>query len=112
MVIYLPAPGYAPAGQALISISILGTPEVKDLETRAVRELESWFGKQVREWRHLRTERIQRALPEQGPGIGLMGAGFRKVGGVYVCGDHTWSASIEGAIVSGSRTAEAIVPTI
>jgi phytoene dehydrogenase-like protein len=105
------APGYAPAGQALISISILGTPEVKDLETRAVRELESWFGKQVREWRHLRTERIQRALPEQGPGIGLMGAGFRKVGGVYVCGDHTWSASIEGAIISGSRTAEAIVPT-
>jgi phytoene dehydrogenase-like protein len=106
------APGYAPAGQALISISILGTPEVKDLEARTVTELESWFGKQVREWRHLRTERIQRALPDQGPGIGLKGAGFRQVGDVYVCGDHTWSASIEGAIISGSRTADAIVSTI
>ena len=103
------APGYAPKGNALISISVLGLPEVADLESRVIAELDAWFGKVVREWRHLRTERIQRALPEQSPNVGMIGPGYRKQGGVFVCGDHLWSASIEGAIISGKRTADAIL---
>ncbi len=103
------APSYAPAGSALISISVLGTPEPTDLASRVVAELESWFGKQVQTWRHLRTERIQRALPEQPPTQGMLGDGFRKHEGIYVCGDHQWSASIEGAVISGLRTADAIL---
>jgi phytoene dehydrogenase-like protein len=103
------APDYALPGQALISVSVLGLPEPADLESRVLVELEGWFGPDVRKWRHLRTERIERALPEQGPGVGLVGPGFRKHAGIFVCGDHLWSASIEGAIISGLRTADAIL---
>ena len=102
-------PDYAPPGQALISVSVLGLPEPADLECRVLVELEGWFGPDVRKWRHLRTERIERALPEQAPGVGLVGPGFHKHAGIFVCGDHLWSASIEGAIISGLRTADAIL---
>jgi phytoene dehydrogenase-like protein len=103
------APSYAPRGQSLVSISVLGLRDIDDLESHVVGELEAWFGNEVREWRHLRTERIQRALPEQAPGLGMVGPGFREQDGIYVCGDHQWSASIEGAIISGTRTAGAIL---
>ena len=103
------APDYAPPGQALISVSVLGLPNPGDLESLVLTELESWFGSEVHEWRHLRTEQIKRALPEQAPGLGNSGAGFRKHAGIFVCGDHLWSASIEGAIISGQRAANAIL---
>ena len=103
------APNYAPPGRALVSVSVLGTVESADLESQVLAELEAWFGGAVREWRHLRTYRIERALPRQAPGAGLTEPGFRKEGGVYLCGDHLWSASIEGAIISGLRTADAIL---
>ncbi len=103
------APEYAPRGQALVSVSVLGSVDPDDLEARVLAELEGWFGRQVREWRHLRTYRIERALPRQSPGTGFTGPGFREQAGVYLCGDHNWSASIEGAIHSGLRTADAIV---
>jgi predicted NAD/FAD-dependent oxidoreductase len=63
----------------------------------------------VGDWRHLRTYRIERALPRQPPGTGFTGPGFRQAAGVYLCGDHLWSASIEGAIISGLWTADAIL---
>jgi phytoene dehydrogenase-like protein len=103
------APAYAPPGRALVSVSVLGTVDLDDLESRVLAEMEAWFGSTVREWRHLRTYRIERALPRQAPGTGLTGPGFRKEAGVYRCGDHLWSASIEGAIISGLRTADAIL---
>ena len=103
------APGYAPPGQALISISVLGTPAISDLETQVIAELEGWFGPQVSGWRHLRTDRIERALPEQPPVPGQLGPCFREIDGVFVCGDHLTSASIEGAISSGLRTADAVL---
>lgn len=105
------SPAYAPAGQALISVSLLGMPEPADLEAQVLEELEAWFGSDVQKWRHLRTVRIERALPEQEPGVGLAGPGFRKHAGILICGDHLWSASIEGAIISGLRTADAVLHT-
>ena len=103
------APDYAPPGQVLISISVLGAPAIPDLETQIIAELEPWFGPEVRGWRHLRTERIERALPEQPPIEGALGPCFREIDGIFVCGDHLTSASIEGAILSGLRTADAIL---
>jgi phytoene dehydrogenase-like protein len=103
------SPDYAPPRQSLISVSVLGSADTMDLESQVRVELESWFGSGVREWRHLRTYQIERALPGQAPGAGLTGPGFRKEAGTYVCGDHVWSASIEGAIISGLRTADAIL---
>ena len=55
------APSYAPAGRALVSLSILGAGE-PDLDAVG-RQLRGWFGSSVTEWRHLRSYRIPRALP-------------------------------------------------
>lgn len=103
------APAYAPPGQALISVSVLGAPAIPDLAMQIIAELEPWFGPEVRGWRHLRTDRIERALPEQPPITGSLGPCFREIEGIFVCGDHLTSASIEGAIISGLRTAEALL---
>lgn len=104
------APGYAPPDQALIGVSVLGIPAIPDLEAQIIAELEPWFGaRDVRSWRHLRTDRIARALPGQPPANGPLGPGFREIDGILVCGDYLTSPSIEGAIVSGCRTAEALL---
>ncbi len=103
------APEYAPPGQALISVSVLGMPEPADLSTRVLAELQAWFGSEVHNWRHLRTVQIERALPEQSPVVGLAGPGLLLHAGIFVCGDHLRSASIEGAIISGLRTADEIL---
>jgi phytoene dehydrogenase-like protein len=104
------APGYAPEGKALISVSVLGLPEDPNLEENIREELKAWFGAEVDGWRHLRTYRIRRALPEQLPSADAGDrAGFEIHEGIHVCGDHCASASIEGALVSGKRTAEAIL---
>ena len=103
------APSYAPPGQALVSTSVLGAPAIPDFEKQVLAELEPWFGPEVRGWRHLRTDRIERALPEQPPISGPPGSSFREIDGIFVCGDHLTSASIEGAIISGLRTADAVL---
>lgn len=103
------APGYAPPDQALISISVLGVPVIPDLEGQIITELEPWFGPEVRDWCHLRTERIERALPEQAVIKGAPGPCYREIDGIFVCGDHLTSASIEGAILSGLSTADALL---
>ena len=105
------APGYAPRGRALISVSVLGLPDHEKLEEEVRNELRNWFGSQVDRWEHIRSDRIQRALPEQPPGRGPCNSpGYRERGGIIVCGDHCTSASIEGALISGLRAADSLVP--
>ncbi len=106
------APTYAPRGAALVSASIVGNPKVDDaaLERLVRGQLKEWFGARVDSWRHLRTYRIASALPAQRPPA--FGAEQRQVRvrpGLYVCGDHRDTASIEGSLVSGLRAAEAVL---
>ena len=68
-----------------------------------------WFGECVGEWSHLRTDLIPKALPEQAPSAQKDKVGFIQHNGIYVCGDHATSASIEGAVISGKHAAEAIL---
>ena len=68
-----------------------------------------WLGKCVGQWSHLRTDLITEALPEQTPKAQKNTAGFIQQKGIFVCGDHATSASIEGAVISGKRVAEAIL---
>lgn len=103
-------PGYAPVGKSLISVSVLGVHEIDGLETRILAELEAWFGVQVREWIHLRSDRIKQALPEQP--LTPLKNGIQKKNGVFFCGDYCTSASIEGAIVSGKNTAAAVLASL
>ena len=54
------APSYAPAGQSLASVSVIGVPDEDDaaLEAKVRGELARWFGQSsVDTWRHLRTYR-------------------------------------------------------
>ncbi|MGI9242798.1 MAG: FAD-dependent oxidoreductase, partial [Verrucomicrobiales bacterium] len=104
------APSYAPAGQSLICVSLLGEPGQANLEDRVRSELEGWFGDEVNHWRWLRTDRICQALPEQLPSRSQP-ALVREHSGIHICGDHLASRSIEGAITSGIRTAEAVCAT-
>ncbi|MFT5288754.1 MAG: protoporphyrinogen oxidase [Planctomycetota bacterium] len=99
---------YAPAGRALVSASVLDHVKLDGDELiRAVKsQVSEWFGVAVRDWLHLRTIRVRHALPSQAPGLKSM-ASPRK--GVYVCGDHCGSASLQGAMVSGRNAANAIV---
>jgi phytoene dehydrogenase-like protein len=102
---------YAPADEALISVSVVGLRhEAPDDLRRAVQEqLAEWFGPPARQWRHLRTYTIEHALPAQPAGtVTLEGKDTRLESGVYCCGDHRQAASIQGAMLSGRKTAERI----
>ena len=107
------APSYAPEGKSLISISVLGLNRSPELPQQIQSELSAWFGEQVRRWRHLRTDLIKQALPDQLPNSRPdEHKGFKTVNGVWICGDHVTSASIEGAIVSGAKTAASLLENL
>jgi phytoene dehydrogenase-like protein len=97
---------YAPDGQSLISVSILGLHDDGDFVARVKAELRLWFGEEVTSWRHLRTDRIERALPEQTPSTEKPTDILDRV---FLCGDQHTTTSIEGAINSGQETAKRIL---
>lgn len=103
---------YAPPGAHLISATVLGESDLHDqeLEKRVRRQLAGWFGQRVAGWRHLRTYRIRHALPAQPPGFrARRPASPRLRPGLYLAGDHVEDASINGALASGRRAAEAVI---
>ena len=100
------AGGYAPAGKSLVSVALLGLHPGDEIPTKVQQELSAWFGDRVKDWRHLRTDLIEKALPEQ---LRTEPVGVRELDGILVCGDHAVSASIEGAISSGRLTAGLIL---
>lgn len=105
----LVAPSYAPPGQNLVSVSVVGaaSPD-RTLEPRVHQQLSEWFGDQVSRWRHLRTYRIPNALPAQTT-ISRANGKARISKGIYMCGDHMDTASINGALRSGRHAAEAVI---
>jgi phytoene dehydrogenase-like protein len=104
------APSYAPAGKSLVSATVVGAAEAneKDLESEVRRHLVSWFGPVVESWRHLRTYRIPLALPARSS-LEPAALPVRRRPGLYLCGDHRETPSLQGAMVSGRRAAEAVI---
>jgi len=110
------APGYAPPGRHLVMATVLGGgstsvgPNDSELERAVHRQLTDWFGNQVDLWERLAVYRIPHALPAQPPGFRARRELGPRVGdGLYVAGDWLENASIEGALVSGRRAAEAVL---
>jgi phytoene dehydrogenase-like protein len=106
------APSYAPPGAALVSATVLGIPPLADEQLdAAVREqVRHWFGAQVDGWSLLRALRIPFALPAQPPAaLSPPERPVRVRDGLFVCGDHRATASIQGAMVSGRRAAAAVL---
>lgn len=103
-------PTYAPSGAALVSVSVLGIPAENDarLDVAVREQLARWYGPDARKWRHLRTDRVVRALPR----TFTRDAAPSERGGLFVCGDHAATPSIQGALESGRRTAEAVLDRV
>ncbi|MCS7033011.1 MAG: FAD-dependent oxidoreductase [Phycisphaerae bacterium] len=101
---------YAPSGAHLIAASTAGIcgKRPEDLLPAVKAQLTEWFGDAVASWRHLRTYDLPQSLPQQAdlrnPRRPVC---IRK--GLYVCGDHVDQASINGAMESGRRAAEAVI---
>lgn len=108
---------YAPTGQALISAAVLdsfspglaGTQESPDrLVEASCQQLRGWFGEEVAQWTHLRSYRIAHGHPDQRAPFEAKQK-VRLGEGRYVCGDHRDTASIQGALFSGWRTARSVL---
>jgi phytoene dehydrogenase-like protein len=109
------SPQYAPPGAHLVVASVVGEAPAEDAALvrldQAVRlQMRKWFGPVVDSWKMLGAYTLARALPqqrhaewEQAP-VRVVGTG-----GVYMCGDYRETASIQGALASGRRAAEAVI---
>jgi hypothetical protein len=97
-------PNYSPDGRALVASSSVAPTteaEVRDEIARA-------HDVPAAELDHLTTVTVTGALPAALPPLDLR----RPVdlgGGLYVCGDHRDTPSIQGAMASGARTARAVL---
>ncbi|MFI9011857.1 NAD(P)/FAD-dependent oxidoreductase [Actinosynnema sp. NPDC053489] len=96
----------APAGRALVSASVPGRVGSDD-EARVRQRLAEMYGRDTRRWDVVARYEIPHALPALGPGRPLRRP-VRFGGGRYVCGDHRDTGSIQGALVSGRRAADAV----
>ncbi len=103
------APTYAPPGRSLVAAAVPG-PDALDpgLGAKVTEQLAGWFDSSTAEWEHLRTDVIPHGQPRQSPQF----APRQRVSlgdGHFVCGDHRDTASLQGAMFSGERTARAVL---
>ena len=99
------ADSYATDGRALVSATAVGA--VGELQEEARRHAGVLYGADPRGWQWLRTDVVEHALPAHPAGQPL--AQEVDLGdGLFVCGDHRDTPSIQGALVSGRRAADAV----
>ena len=102
---------YAPSGEALVSVTVLGHPANEEtIQARIHAQLGEWFGSRVDTWRHLKTYDIEYALPvQQPPALDPVAKPSQVRDRTFVCGDHCDTGSINGAMASGRRAAELVI---
>ncbi len=105
---------YAPAGQSLITVNVLGTRHSPDsLEMTLRKELEGWFGAVVRRWERIATYRLPNALPAQAPPRpDPASTPSRQSDRVWVCGEYASAPSIHWALHSGRHAGEAVAASL
>lgn len=105
------APGYAPEGQHLISVSIVGKTEAKGaaLAGQVKAELKRWFAEAETTWQFLDERVVEYALPaQQHVRHDIDPTELRLGEHLFQCGDHLLNGSINGAMRSGRLAAQAI----
>lgn len=96
-------PSRAPAGRALISSTVLGPPP----DERAVlAHLADLYGTSTARWESLALHHTREAVPAMPPPHDLRRP-VRLLAGLYVCGDHRETSTVQGALHSGRRAARA-----
>lgn len=102
------APSYTDDGRALVVAACPGLVTDVDLVAALRRQLASWFGPSVADWEVLASAQIVHGQPDQRPPFDPKRR-VRLAPGLYVCGDHRDTGSVQGAMFSGRRTGEAVV---
>lgn len=100
------SPAVAPAGQGLVSVSTHGAHGLseEELTARLRPELAAWFGPVANMWRHLRTYRIEHALPVYTAGQPVQQE-LRLGDTLFRCGDWTSYPSLNAALGTGRQVA-------
>lgn len=102
------APSYASGGRVLVSASALGLHTDSATESAVRRHLAQMYGVETAGWALVGTYPIPYALPAMDVPLDI-----RKpvvlADGLIVAGDHRDTASIQGAMVSGRRAADAAI---
>lgn len=101
------APSYAPAGRVLVQASTLLEPTTPD-EQQVRRHVGEIYGVSTADWQVVKHDRIPHALPAHPAGQPIRGE-QRVAERLWMCGDHTDTPSIQGALVAGRRCAESVV---
>ncbi|GGT25336.1 NAD(P)/FAD-dependent oxidoreductase [Streptomyces purpureus] len=100
-------PTRAPGGRALITSTVLGTPP-PDLDHRVRTQLARLYGSPTDDWElldvHHAPEAVPAMLPPHDPRRPV-----RLLDGLYVCGDHRDTSTVQGALFSARRAAHAVL---
>ena len=102
------APGYAPHGRALVASTALGTDGVAERDVRD--HLTLLHGTDTTNWDEVAVHRIAATVPAAPVGSPLRRPAAHD--GVFVAGDQRDTASIQGALVSGRRIADAVLAAL
>jgi phytoene dehydrogenase-like protein len=101
---------YAPAGRHLVACALPGQGGTT-LADDARRQLSTWWGPAVDRWEVIAVHDIAHGQPRQRPPFHPKQS-VQLGDGRFVCGDHRDTASIQGAMYSGRRCADAVVATL
>ncbi|MFF1279683.1 NAD(P)/FAD-dependent oxidoreductase [Streptomyces sp. NPDC058299] len=100
-------PSRAPAGRTLVSSTVLGTPP-QGVDTAVRIHLARLYGTSTRRWETLAVHHTPEAVPVMRPPHDPSRP-VRLLAGLYVCGDHRDSGTVQGALHSARRAATAIL---
>ncbi|GAV41511.1 NAD(P)/FAD-dependent oxidoreductase [Streptomyces acidiscabies] len=100
-------PNRAPVGRVLISSTVLGTPP-DDLDDAVRAHLARLYGTSTSRWETLAVHHTAEAVPAMRPPHDLRRT-VRLLAGLYVCGDHRDTSTVQGALHSAHRAATALI---
>ncbi|WP_328736696.1 NAD(P)/FAD-dependent oxidoreductase [Streptomyces bobili] len=100
-------PSRAPAGRALISSTVLGAPP-DGVDTAVRMHLARLYGTSTGRWETLAVHHTAEAVPAMRAPHDLRRP-VRLLAGLYVCGDHRDTSTVQGALHSAHRASAAIV---
>lgn len=104
------SPHYAPAGFTLLSVSLKEGPAPVDVEKKTARALSDLTGLAEGEFEFVARYDIRRALPALDDlHYDLQPTQTRLTENVFTAGDHLLNASLDAAMRTGRRAAEAVI---